>query len=115
MAEAFDLVVDRGVLLDVGVGGRDVPLVVVVIGDEVLHRVLGERLAELVGELGGQRLVGRDDDGRALGASTTLAIVKVLPVPVAPSSVMWLAGPDALDQVVDGRLVAGLERGRRGS
>ena len=54
--QALDLVVDRRVLLDVGVGLRDVRLglVVVVVGDEVLHGVLGEDLAELVRELGGR-------------------------------------------------------------
>ena len=57
--QPLDLVVDRGVLLDVGVGLRDVGLglVVVVVGDEVLDGVVRQQLAELVGELGGQRLV----------------------------------------------------------
>ena len=66
--EALDLVVHRRVLLDVRVGLRDVGLglVVVVVADEVLDRVVGEDLAELVGQLGAQRLVGRDHQGRAL-------------------------------------------------
>ncbi len=56
------------VLLDVGVRLRDVGLglVVVVVGDEVLDRVVGQELAELVGELGRQRLVRRQDQGGAL-------------------------------------------------
>src|SRR5205823_6530117 len=41
-------------------------LVVVVVGDEVLDPVAGEELPELVGQLGGERLVGRDHEGRAL-------------------------------------------------
>ena len=62
VAQAVDLVVDRGVLLDVEVLRRDVGLglVVVVVGDEVLDRVLGEELAELVAELRGERLVVGD-------------------------------------------------------
>ena len=62
VAEAVDLVVDRGVLLDVEVLRRDVGLglVVVVVGDEVLDRVVGEELAELVAELRRQRLVVGD-------------------------------------------------------
>ena len=62
VAHAVDLLVDGRVLLDVGVRGREIRLglVVVVIGDEVLHRVPGEKLLELVVELGGQRLVVRD-------------------------------------------------------
>ena len=57
-------------LLDVGVGARHVGLglVVVVVGDEVLDRVVGEEALELAVELGGQRLVGREDQRRALGA-----------------------------------------------
>ena len=69
-AQAVDLVVDRGVLLDVDVLRRDVGLglVVVVVADEVLHRVVGKELAELVVELGGQRLVVRDDQRGLLHA-----------------------------------------------
>src|SRR5437773_1407446 len=65
--QALDLVVDRAVLLDVRVRGREVRLglVVVVVGHEVLHPVVREELAELVGQLRRQRLV-RGDDERGL-------------------------------------------------
>ena len=65
MAQAIDLVVDRAVLLDVEVlrGNVRLGLVVVVVRDEVLDGVLGEELAELVAELGGQGLVVGDDEG----------------------------------------------------
>ena len=68
MAQAVDLVVDRGVLLDVEVLRRDVGLglVVVVVADEVLDGVVGEELPELVAELRGQRLVVGDHQRRAL-------------------------------------------------
>ena len=68
VAQAVDLVVDRGVLLDVEVLGRDVGLglVVVVVGDEVLDRVVREELAELVAELGRQGLVVGDHQRRPL-------------------------------------------------
>ena len=68
MAQPFDVVVDRAVLLDVGVGLRDVRLglVVVVITDEVLDGVVRQHLSKLVGQLGGQRLVGRHHQGGAL-------------------------------------------------
>ncbi len=68
MAHAVDLLVDRGFLLDIGVGARHVGfrLVVVVIGDEILDRVVGEERLELAVELRRQRLVGREDERRAL-------------------------------------------------
>ncbi len=69
VAHAVDLLVHRQFLLDVGVGARHVGfgLVVVVVGDEILHRVVGEEALELAVELGRQRLVGRQHQGRALG------------------------------------------------
>ena len=92
--EASDVVVLRGVLLDVQVGLRDVRLrlVVVVVRDEVLDRVRREELAELVAELSGQRLVVRDHSAGFWTCSMIQAIVAVLPVPVAPSSV-WYRSP----------------------
>ena len=68
VAQPLDLLVDRGVLLDVGVRLRDVRLglVVVVVGDEVLDRVVRQQLAELVGQLGGEGLVRRHHQGGAL-------------------------------------------------
>ena len=63
----LDVLVDRRVLLDEQVALRHVGLglVVVVVADEVLDRVLREELAELAVQLRGQRLVGREHDGRA--------------------------------------------------
>ena len=85
-----------GVLLDVRVGRGQVRLglVVVVVRDEVLDGVVGEELAELVAELRGERLVVRDHERRPLDRPITLAIVNVLPVAVAPSSV-WYAVPSS--------------------
>ncbi len=62
-----DGVVDRGVFGDIRIGRGNVcfGLVVVVVADEVLHRVLGEEALELAIELGRQRLVV-DDDQRGL-------------------------------------------------
>ncbi|MNZ54654.1 hypothetical protein D3C78_725610 [compost metagenome] len=67
-AHLLDMVVDRGVLLDIGVGGRYVGfrLVVVVVGDEVLNRVVREEGLELAVQLRSQRLVRRQNHGRAL-------------------------------------------------
>ena len=68
MAHLVDLVIDIRVLRDVRVGARYVRLglVVVVVRDEVLHHVLREELAELLGELRGQRAVRRQHQRRTL-------------------------------------------------
>jgi hypothetical protein len=68
-AETLDVLVDRGVLLDIDVGRRDVRLglVVVVVRDEVLDRVAGQELPQLPVELGRQGLVvGQDQGGLAV-------------------------------------------------
>ena len=59
VAQALDLGVDGGVLLDEGIRVGDVRLrlIVVVVGDEVLHGVFREELPELLAQLGRQRLV----------------------------------------------------------
>ena len=61
MPQLFYLVVDGAVLLDVGIGGGNVSLrlVVVVIADKVLHGVLREKLLELAAKLRRQRFVVR--------------------------------------------------------
>ena len=61
--QALDLLVDRRILLDVGVRARDVGLglVVIEVADEILDRVVREELLELRVELRGERLVVRDD------------------------------------------------------
>ena len=70
VAELVDLLVDVGVLGDVGVRARDVGfrLVIIVVRDEVLDGVFGEEVAELGVELGGERLVRRDDERGLVGA-----------------------------------------------
>ena len=68
MAQAVDLVVDRSVLVDVGVCRLDVRLrlVVVVVGDKVLDSVVGEQVAKLLVQLCREGLVVGDDQRRLL-------------------------------------------------
>ena len=70
VAQPVDLLVPARVLLDVRVRPRQVRLglVVVEVADEVLDGVVREELAELGVQLGGQRLVVRQDQRRASGA-----------------------------------------------
>ena len=75
MAHAVDLFVDRAVLLDIGVGARDIGfrLVVIVIADEIFHRVFREELLELGIELRRQGLVGGQDQSAGAGSSRSPA------------------------------------------
>jgi hypothetical protein len=111
VSQPLDIGVDRGVLLDVGVGLRDVRLglVVVVVGDEVLDRVVRQQFSQFVGELGSQRLVRCHDQGRSLQALDQPGRARRLPGPGRPEEhdVSLTAG-DPLFQLFDGlRLVAG--------
>ena len=69
-AQALDLLVDVGLFFDVQVVAGDVGfrLVVIVVGDEVFDRVLGEELLELGVQLGSQGLVVRHHQRRASAA-----------------------------------------------
>ena len=61
VAQTVDLVVDSAVLFNIGIGAGNVGLrlVVVVVADEVLHRIVGEKRAELGTQLCRQRFVVR--------------------------------------------------------
>src|SRR5262249_225015 len=114
VAHAVDLLVDRGFLLDIGVGARDVGfgLVVVVVGDEVLDRVVGEEAPELAVQLRRQGLVGRHHHPRPLRALDHLGDGEGLArAGDAEQPLIAVVAIDAFDQFVDRlRLVAlGLE------
>ena len=66
--QPVDLLVGGGVFFNIGVGMWDIGLrlVVVVIGHEVLHRVVGEELLELLAQLGRQGLVVGQHQGGPL-------------------------------------------------
>ena len=113
VAQAVDLLVDRAFLLDVGVRARHVGLghVVVVVGDEILDRVVREEALHLGVELGGQGLVGRQDQRRALQALNDVGHGEGLARAGDPEQdLVAFAAHDALHQLVDG---LGLVAGRR--
>ena len=66
MTHAVDGVIDDGVLLDISIGRRNVRfrLIVVVIADEVLHRIVREELFHFAIELRCECLVRRHDERR---------------------------------------------------
>src|SRR5213078_2769162 len=115
--EAGDVVVLGRILLDVEVGLRDVRLglVVVVVRDEVLDRVVGEELPELVAELRRQRLVVRDHERRLLDLLDDPGHGRGLAGSGrAQQRLVALAGPNAVREHLDRlRLVAGRRIGGR--
>ena len=70
MTKLVDIVVDQRVLLDIHIFARDVRLglVVIVVGNEIPHRVVGEELAHLGADLRRERLVGLEDQGGTVAA-----------------------------------------------
>ena len=65
-AHLLDVLVDRAVFFNEQVALRHIGfgLVVVVVTDEILHSVLGEKLAEFAVKLSSQCFIRRKDDGR---------------------------------------------------
>jgi hypothetical protein len=115
-AHLLDVVVDRRVLLDEGVRRRHVGLglVIVVVGDEILHRVVREKRLEFAIELRRQGLVRRQYQSRALHLGDHIGNAERLArAGHAEQRLVGQAGLDALDHLADrGRLVAsGLETG----
>jgi hypothetical protein len=116
--ESLDLFVDRRILLDVGVGTRDVGfrLIIIEVADEIFHRVPREELLELRVELRGECLVMRDDERGPIKLADDVRHGECLPRPGhAEQSLMAIAGLDRLQQLRDRlalippRLVVGLE------
>ena len=95
--QPVDLVVDGRVLLDVGVrrGKVRLRLVVVVIRNEVLDSVVREKAAQLARELGGERLVRGEHEGRALDLLDGPGNRRALPLPVIPSRA-WKRSPRSI-------------------
>ena len=110
-AHLLDVLVDGRVLLDVSVRGGDVGLrlVIVIVGDEVLHGVAREEVAHLAVELGGQGFVGRQDQGRTLQFLDDVGDGEGLARAGHPQQGQArLAIPQPLHQATDGRrLIAG--------
>ena len=65
--QALDFLVHAGILLDEGVGARDVGfgLVIIEVADEIFDGVFWEKTLELGVKLGGEGLVVGDDQGRS--------------------------------------------------
>ncbi len=112
----FDVLVDAGVLLDVRVARRHVRfrLVVVVVADEIFHRVVREEFLELAVELRGERLVRRQHEGGFLDRLDDVGDGERLArAGDAEQGLRRQAGVEALDQAPDRLgLVAGGGVGR---
>jgi len=105
VTEFVDLLVDRRVLLDVGVGAGDVGfgLVVIVIAHEILDGISGEKALELPVQLGRQGLVVGDDQGGTLNRLDELSNGKCLTRPGdAEQYLLWEIGLHSLHQPGNG-------------
>ena len=68
VTQPVNLIIDRRILFDERVARRDIRLrlVIVVIGDEVLHPIIREELSHLLSQLCGKTLIGRQNQRRPL-------------------------------------------------
>ena len=111
MAHAVDLFVDRAFLLDISVRTRNIGfrLVVIVIGHEILNRIVREERLEFIVKLRGEGLVGREDQRRALRGLDDLRHGESLAgTGRAEQHLIPLAIPDTLGEFRDrGDLIAG--------
>ena len=101
---AVDLVIDRRFLLDIRIGGGNVGfrLVVIVVADEVLDGILGEEAAELLIELGGERLVVGHHQRGAVHPGDALRHGERLPgAGDAEQDLGRVAPLQALDELID--------------
>ena len=112
MAHLVDGIVDGRVLFNIGVRGRDIGLglIVIIVGDKILDRIMGEKFPELGKELRGQGLVGRQHQGRSLHPGNDLGHGKGLAAAGdAEQNLVTQPLFDAVDQLFDG---PGLVSGR---
>ncbi|MNL52937.1 hypothetical protein D3C87_1761480 [compost metagenome] len=105
------MIVDRGVLLDEGIRGRHIGfgLVVVVIGNEILHGIVREERLEFAVQLSGQGFVRRQHQGWTLHLSDHVGDAEGLArAGHTEQRLVRQPGFDALDHQTDGfRLIAG--------
>ena len=115
MAQLIDIVVDGGVLLDIGVGGRNVGfgLVIVVIADEVFHRTVREKGPQLAAQLGGERLVMSEYERGPVRARYDVCHSEGLArTRNTEQDLIAYAGVEVRDQLVDGgRLISRRSKG----
>ncbi len=111
MPHAVDLLVDLAVLLDIRVGARNIGfrLIVIVVTDEIFHRVVWKKRLHLAVQLCRQGLVGRQDQGRLLHRLDHFRHREGLArAGDAQQHLVALAAVDPRHQIADrGRLVAG--------
>ena len=110
-SQLLNLIVDLEILLDVGVGGGNegLRLVVIVVADEILHQVFREKRLEFAVELSGKGLVVAQDQGGTLRFCNDIGHGEGLARPCHPQQyLMRVAVVHAFDKLSNGLgLVAG--------
>ncbi|MNC03522.1 hypothetical protein D3C75_509330 [compost metagenome] len=68
MAKFINLFVNAGIFLNISIGGGNVRLwlVIVVVADEIVYRIIREKLLKLTCQLGSQCLVMRNNQRGAI-------------------------------------------------
>ena len=104
MTKLINLVIDRAILFDISIAGRHIGLglVVIIVGNEVFHRVIGEKLLELTIKLAGQRFIMGDNQSRLVDLSDNLTHGIGLTSTSRPHENLCLLAPlDIIHQFLD--------------
>ena len=69
MAQAVNLLIHRAVFLNERIGARDIGfgLIIIIIRDEIFHRIIGEEALKFRIKLRREGFIRRHNQGRALG------------------------------------------------
>ncbi len=80
MPQPINFIIDGGILLDISIGLGDIGLwlVIVIITDKIMDSIIWKKLAKLTAQLGCQRLVVGNHQGRLLHPGNHLGQGKCL-------------------------------------
>ena len=80
MAQLVYLVINGGILFNIGIGSGNVGLrlIIVIIGDKIFHRILGEKFTELTTKLCGKSFVMSENESRTVNICNNICHCKGL-------------------------------------
>ena len=104
MTELVNLVIDRAILFDISIARRHIGLrlIVIIVGNEVFHCVIGEEFLELTIKLAGQRFIMGNNQSRLVDPSDNLTHgIGLTSTRRSHKNLGFLASLDIIHQLLD--------------